>query len=98
MKFKDLMNLPDKSEEKIVPEEVPSEPEPNNWVTQIHEVREMIESTASGYLPAIDDIMGAYRLLTRKSIREYKGRGTRKALLAGLIFEANKALEILKNK
>lgn len=45
------------------------------------------------YTPHGTDIMTSYKLISGKSIRKYKGKGTNKALLEGLI---EKSIEMLK--
>ncbi len=48
------------------------------------------------YTPHGTDIMTSYKLISGKSIRKYKGKGTNKALLEGLIEVSNELLKTLK--
>ena len=53
-------------------------------------IEESEKPQISGYKPHGTDIMTTHKLITGKSIRKYKGKGTNIALLEGLIQECMK--------
>ncbi|MHA1725584.1 MAG: hypothetical protein ACTSXH_12245 [Promethearchaeota archaeon] len=74
------------SQEAKKPKKISEEISPE--VERLDEIQKYIPKqpkTAKEYQPHGTDIMTSYKLIVGKSIRKYKGKGTNKALLDGLI-------------
>lgn len=75
----------------------PKTRKPDKKILPAKKIEGYSESSFDGdsYKPHGTDIMTAFKLISGKSIRKYKGKGTNKALLEGLLEKGNEMLKKL---